>query len=174
MHALGEFTTLVIFPLVGFLAGFAVQWWLQERRARQELLRALADRRAASLCTLWAQTTLPPSIARLPRNAFVPSDLRQAMDEEIVAWYTAQAGALYLSWPATKRLFAFLDLLRSDTASREELGRAVSLLRSRLKLDCGIYSAAESRRQLIRPRRAPWSSAAESGADPDRRTKASP
>jgi hypothetical protein len=152
-----EIAKLVLLPAIGFLAGFAAQWMLQARKSRDELLRALAETRAAALCKLWELTTLPNEIARLADNAEIPRPARKSLDSTIVDWYTKQAGALYLSWPATQILFRLLDSLRTSESHKSEVEAAVSDLRSRLKYDCGIYSAAELRRKLERPRRSPWS-----------------
>ena len=51
---------------------------------------------------------------------------------------------------------SFPGVLRTEHIPKTELESAVSSLRSRLKLDCGIYSTSEARRPLKRPRPAPW------------------
>jgi hypothetical protein len=155
-QALIEGAKLVLLPAVGFLAGFAAQWLLQERKSRDELVRALAEQRAAALCKLWEITTLPAEVTALDAKANTPSEIRERLDRSIREWYTKDAGALYLSWTSTQLLFRLLDLLRSEQARKAELESAVSSLRSRLKLDCGIYSRSEARRQLTRPRASPW------------------
>jgi hypothetical protein len=38
-----DLVRLLVFPVVGFLAGFAAQWLLQARRSRDELVRALEE-----------------------------------------------------------------------------------------------------------------------------------
>jgi hypothetical protein len=151
-----EIAKLVLLPAIGFLAGFAAQWLLQARKSRDELLGALAEPRAAALCKLWELTTLPNDISRLAEDAEVPRGVRASLDSAIVEWYTKQAGALYLSWPATQIVFRLLDSLRTGTSHKSRIEAAVSALRSRLKYDCGIYSASELRRKLERPRGAPW------------------
>ena len=105
---------------------------------------------------LWEITTLPVELTALGASAAVPIDRREQLDRSILEWYTKQAGALFLSWNATQLLFRLLDLLRSEYTHKPELESAVSALRTRLKLDCGIYSASEARRQLIRPRPSAW------------------
>ena len=152
-----EIAKLVLLPVFGFLAGFAAQWLLQARKSRDELLRALAEPRAAALCKLWELTTLPNEIARLSDNAEIPRQARESLDSAIVDWYTKQAGALYLSWPANQILFRLLDSLRTSESHKTQVEAAVSGLRSQLKYDCGIYSVSELRRKLERPRRSPWS-----------------
>ena len=147
---------LLVFPVVGFLAGFAAQWLLQARRSRDELVRALAGERAAALRQLWAITTLPREITSLPPDAPVAEPARQRLNAAIVDWYTAGGGALYLSWHATQRVFDLLDGLRSAETRRTALEGLVSALRTRLKYDSGIYERAETRRPLRRPRPSPW------------------
>jgi hypothetical protein len=151
-----EIAKLVLLPGVGFLFGFAAQWFLQERKSRDELVRALADQRAASLCKLWEITTLPAEVTALEASMATPSEVRERLDKSVLDWYTKQAGALFLSWNATQLLFRLLDLLRSEKATKEQLESAVSSLRSQLKLDCGVYSRSEAQRYLIRPRPSPW------------------
>jgi hypothetical protein len=151
-----EVAKLILLPAIGFLAGFAAQWLLQARKSRDELLRALAEPRAAALCKLWELTTLPNEITRLTEDAEVPRRVRASLDSAIVDWYTKQAGALYLSWPATQIVFRLLDSLRTIASHKSQIEAAVSALRSQLKYDCGIYSASELRRKLERPRGSPW------------------
>jgi hypothetical protein len=151
-----EVAKLILLPAIGFLAGFAAQWLLQARKSRDELLRTLAEPRAAALCKLWELTTLPDEIARLTDNAEIPRQARERLDVSIVDWYTKQAGALYLSWPATQIVFRLLDSLRANASHKSQIEASVSALRSQLKYDCGIYSASELRRKLERPRNSPW------------------
>jgi hypothetical protein len=146
-----------LLPVAGFTAGFVVQWLLQERQSRQELVRALAELRVTALRRLWKITTLPPETSALEARAIVPASTRERIDRSVLRWYTARAGALYLSWAATRSLFRMLDLLRSEQATRSDLEAVVSSLRSRLKRDCGVYSGSETRRLLKRPRPSPWS-----------------
>jgi hypothetical protein len=155
--ALGiDLVRLLVFPVVGFLAGFAAQWLLQARRSRDELVRALAGERAAALRQLWAITTLPREITSLAPEAAVGEPVRQRLNAAIVDWYTTGGGALYLSWHATQRVFDLLDGLRTAETSRTALEGLVSALRTRLKYDSGIYERAETRRQLRRPRPSLW------------------
>ena len=151
-----DLVRLLVFPVVGFLAGFAAQWLLQARRSRDELVRALAGERAAALRQLWAITTLPREITSLAADATVAEPARQRLNAAIVDWYTTGGGALYLSWHATQRVFELLDGLRSAETRRSTLEGLVSALRTRLKYDSGIYERAETRRPLRRPRPSPW------------------
>ena len=160
-----EIGKLVLLPAIGFTAGFAAQWLLQERKSRDELVRALAEQRATALRKLWEITTLPAEISAMEAEANTPGYLREQLDMSILEWYTKEAGALFLSWASTQLLFRLLDLLRSEQTHKMELEAAVSTLRSRLKLDCGIYSTSEARRQLTRPRPRPPSWTAKLSVD---------
>ncbi len=153
---LSEITKYALLPAIGFLAGFAAQWYLQERKARFELLSALATQRADALRELWAITTLPPAITTLKDGVVVPSDFRKKTDADIIEWYTQKGGALFLSWQATNLVFRLLDVLRKESVLRNQLETAVSALRTTLKFDCGIYSHREVKRQLERPRPSSW------------------
>ena len=152
-----EIGQALIFPVLGFAAGFVAQWYLQERRARDELVRALAQQRADALRELWKVSTLPEEIASSEASSLVPESLREELDRSVVHWYTKLSGALFLSWDATQLLFKLLDALRSEQTDKQALEGAVSALRAQLKRDCGIYSRTEAAQQLTRPRAAPWS-----------------
>lgn len=151
-----DLVRLLLFPVIGFLAGFAAQWLLQARRSRDELVRALAGERAAALRQLWAITTLPREISSLGPDDAVGEAARQRLNAAIMDWYTTGGGALFLSWHATQRVFDLLDGLRSDETRRTALEERVSALRTRLKYDSGIYQRAETRQRLRRPRPSPW------------------
>ena len=154
--AMDALVKYLLLPVLGFVAGFLSQWFLQHHKTRDELVTALAPQRAHALCALWAITTLAPAVTSLDDGSTVPAELRESADRAIVDWYTNQSGALFLSWPATNRLFRLLDTLRDDRASKANLESAVSSLRSTLKHDCGFYSYSQVRRRLARPRHSPW------------------
>lgn len=156
IHILAVVTKYVLLPVIGFFAGFFAQWFLQVRKSRDELLQALAAKRADALGELWAITTLRPEITSLKMDAVVPSSLREQTNADIMEWYTQKGGALFLSWQATQMVFRLLDTLRDDNAQKKHLNKAVSALRTRLKFDCGMYSYSETKRQLKQPRPSPW------------------
>ncbi len=148
---------VVIFPIVGFLAGFFMKWFLQSRKSRDELLRALATDRAKAFQSLWKYSILPGHIRRMKDDDIVPNEFLRERNGELVDWYYSQANALFLSWKSTRSLFAVLDLLRTENPSKEMVRKAFSSLRTALKRDCGIYSAWAAWRQLPTPRFEPWS-----------------
>ena len=148
---LKEFDAIVkyaVFPVIGFAAGFLAKWFLQSRKARDELLKALATRRAESLEALWKLTT---PFARSPEHQ-AALDRRIKADDELRKWYFEDAGALFLSWQGTKCYFEAVDCLRDKASAPESLKRKFSLLRTALKRDVGIYTRWSSWRQLPEPR----------------------
>jgi hypothetical protein len=153
---LAAMSNYILIPAVGFVAGFFARWFLQTRKSRDELLRELSPQRANALRSLWVTTTLPAEIVRLEDYVVLPLEFRQSTDLAIGKWYTREAGALFLSWQATQLLFRLLDVLRDNTSNKKQVADAVSLLRTRLKRDCGLYTAWEGMRQLVGPRRSPW------------------
>lgn len=146
----------ILLPAAGFMAGFASKWYLQDRKSRDELLQALASKRADALRDLWGITTLPPEITELEDDVAVPPTLREKANASIMEWYTQKGGALFLSWEATQRTFELLDTLRCNDAKKGHLANAVTTLRTRLKRDCGLYSYWDAKRQLDLPRPSPW------------------
>jgi hypothetical protein len=156
LQQLAEISKYVFLPAIGFFAGFVAKWFLQERKARDDLVKALSSPRAEALRELWAITTLRPEITSLKEGLSVPTDVLKQTNAEIMDWYTRKGGALFLSWQATHLVFRILDTLRDVNVQRSQLEKAVSALRSRLKRDCGIYSYWEEQRQLKRPRPSPW------------------
>jgi hypothetical protein len=156
LQQLTAISKYVFLPAIGFLAGFLSKWFLQERKARDELVNALSSSRADALRELWAITTLRPEIASLKEGSSVPPDALKQTNAEILDWYTRKGGALFLSWQATQLIFQLLDTLRDNTVQKDQLEKSVSALRTRLKRDCGIYSYWEEKRMLKRPRPSPW------------------
>jgi hypothetical protein len=151
---------LIILPVIGFFAGFAYKWFLQERKSRDELAHALATERAKKLHDLWSITSRP-KIETLKDKDVVDPELLKEANEAILKWYREDAGALFLSWRATDLLFRVLDVLRrKGTVRKRDVRKAVSALRTRLKYDCGFYSYWDVERQLKDPKPMPdaWSS----------------
>lgn len=144
---------LLILPAVGFVAGFVTKFYLQDRKSRDELLRALAPDRAAAFQALWQKIALPEEIRGLARTDDVPKEYLQTLNEELLHWYHDHAHALFLSWKSTKCLFLVFDLIRDEKAvTKGVLDRRLSKVRTSLKRDCGIYTSWNAWRQLPSPR----------------------
>lgn len=144
LKAIAAVAKYVVFPVIGFAAGFLAQWFLQSRKSRDELLKELASQRAETLRALWKLTT---PFARSAKDQ-APLDRRTEGDAAFRRWYFEDAGALFLSWVSTRRYFNAIDCLRDPTSDPEALKRKFSLLRTALKRDCGIYTWWNGWRQL--------------------------
>ena len=138
----------VLFPVIAFVAGFFVKWFLQSRKSREELLQALAPQRAEVLKALWKLTT-PFACAPEEQTTLMR---RTEADVAFRKWYFEEAGALFLSWRTTKRYFNAIDCLRDPASDPEALRLNFSRLRTALKRDCGIYTWWNGWRQLRAPR----------------------
>jgi hypothetical protein len=156
---------VAVFPVVGFIAGFFVKWFLQNRKSRDELLRALAINRANAFQALWQRLILPHNIRHMKDYEIVPSEFLKGRNEELLEWYYQHANALLLSWRSTKRLFIVLDILRTESPHKEKVRKAFSSLRTALKRDCGIYTSWDAWRQLPPPRSEPWQANNTNSAD---------
>jgi hypothetical protein len=145
-------TQLIILPVIGFFAAFGYKWFLQDRKARDELMHALVPDRVKALRELWRITSRPEIEALKGDEDVVPPVLLKEADAAIMEWYRKEAEALFLSWHATDRLFRVLDVLRRDgIITKGDVKKAVSALRTRLKYDCGFYSYWDVIRRLKAP-----------------------
>src|SRR5512132_2371370 len=86
----------------------------------------------------------------------IPLEFGQSTDWLLENGIQEKLVRYFLSWQATQLLFRLLDVLRDNTSNKKQAADAVSLLRTRLKRDCGLYTAWEGMLQLVRPRRSPW------------------
>ncbi len=137
-----------LLALLLLAAGFAFKWLLQDKKARDEALHALAPNRTTAYQELWKTLgKVPPS----SDQAILP-DVRKQLADALSDWYHEKSGALFLSWRTAKRFLIALNLVRDDSAANEAIRDAVSALRTQLKRDCGIYGPFEVAKQLPSPR----------------------
>ena len=139
---------VLVFPAIGFAAGFFTKWFLQSKKSRDELLRQLAVQRTKKLMDLWNLTT-PYAIAA-EDNAVLSK--RVEADKKFREWYFDNSGAMFLSWSATKKYFEAIDTLRDKVSKPSELKQRFSLLRTALKRELGIYTWLDSWEDLTPPR----------------------
>lgn len=149
------FITLLDKGLLAFVllfGGFVLNWYLQNRKARDETIRELATSRADAYKDLWR---ILEEVKPAEFNAG-EEDTKKKLDEALTNWYFNECGALFMSWQTTRQFFLVLDTVRNPTATFRQTQKMVSLLRTRLKQDCGIYSFFEALRQLPTPRKSPY------------------
>ena len=131
--------TLLDKLLIGGLllfAGFLLNVILEKRKANDELKKAVALERVKAYQVLWAI-----SIKSVDQAA--KSERRQDFGK----WYN-EGGALFLSFNAARRFFEATKLLRDDHDNVREIQSVLSLLRTKLKHDCGTYGRKEADSQI--------------------------
>lgn len=151
LKAIADILQFMIVPIIAFAGGFFAKWFLQSRKSRDELLQALAPQRAEVFIALWKLTT---SFRGNPKEQLTPSR-RAEVNGEFREWYYNKAGALFLSWRASKQYLIAVDRLRDPQADEKALEKEFSLLRTALKRDSGIYTWWNGCRQLPPPRASP-------------------
>lgn len=134
--------------IIAFAVGFLVQWFLQAKKSRDELLRELSAPRAAALQNLWKLTTPFACTTKEPLSL----QQRREADKNFRKWYFEQSGALFLSWSTIKHYFEAIDCLRDPASTDSALELAFSRIRTALKRDCGIYGSWSGWRRLAPPR----------------------
>ena len=148
LNIIATILKLIVFPAIGFAAGFLTKWFLQAKKSRDELLRELSPKRVEKLSDLWELTT---PFAKCPQEQ-TKLGRRIELDAKFREWYFNNSGAMFLSWKGTKRYFKAIDTLRDVKSSPKQLKDMFSLLRTELKHDCGIYTRWNCLRQLPAPR----------------------
>ena len=133
---------------VFLVAGFLLNALLERQKARSATLTALAGQRAEAFRELWRVL----AAVRPTDGGVVAKQTRQTLDLRLTEWYHEHNGALFTSWRTTKQVLRTMDTARNLDASDQEVRTAVSLLRTRLKRDCGIYGAGDTFRELGTPR----------------------
>ncbi len=63
-------------------------------------------------------------------------------------WYHEEANAIYMSWGTTANYFLALRCLKERPPDSDKIRSKVSLLRTHLKVDLGIYSKNEAGKKL--------------------------
>ena len=122
------------------LAAFALNWLLEERKARNELLKAISLQRVDAYKKLWALL----EAVKASDKAEIPNAEKERLAVALTTWYYEDGGGLFLSRAAADQCFAARRLLEAHTVSAVIRVR-FSELRSQLKYDCGIQSRREQR-----------------------------
>ena len=137
-----------VLAIVLLSIGFLFNSILQKNRLRGEVLTQLASKRADAFESLWK------GIAKIrPKDSEnVTPDKKKEITELLKKWYHDESGALYMSWHTAKRYMLLRRSLTDEKATSDEVKKQISLLRTRLKIDCGIYSYYEGFKQLPSPR----------------------
>jgi hypothetical protein len=128
-----------ILAAVVLIIGFFLNAVLQANKLRGETVAELAKERAAAYGQLWKELAL----IRPADNEEVSSDQRKQMEQILADWYHEHSGALYMSWLTARRYMLVRRALDDTNTTSKCIRKQISLLRTRLKIDCGIYSYLE-------------------------------
>lgn len=138
----------------GGVLGFWLKWILEKRKARYALVTEIAGERVSEYVNLWRITQ---------RAAFGTKDSeldRKQLDDDLFDWYYRNAGAMYLSVKAAKRLAGARLALQKRDSELKEIRRRFSRLRTQLKYDCGVYTMLDKVRKIPPVERYPEAGAA--------------
>jgi hypothetical protein len=133
-----------ILATILLITGFLLNAVLQANKIRGETIAELAKDRADAYKKLWKEVAL----IRPAENEEVSSDQRKQMEKILTDWYHEDSGALYMSWLTSRRYMLLRRSLDDTNSTSDFIRNQVSLLRTRLKIDCGIYSYIDGLLQL--------------------------
>lgn len=126
------------------ILGFFLNSILQANRIRGETAAKLAVNRAIAYENLWKRLAK----VRPADNEDVSHEKRKELEEILIDWYHNDSGALYMSWLTARRYMLLRRAIDNKKTSSDMIRTQVSLLRTRLKIDCGIYSGLQGLLQL--------------------------
>lgn len=114
------------------------------RAKREEQFRLLiATTAMPAYQALWSIT----EAANFSTEADLTTEDRRDFSEELRTWYYAKGNAMFLSWDATDLLLRAKKLLDEGKPS-EDVRKAFSDLRTKLKVDMGVYDPEQAKKQL--------------------------
>jgi hypothetical protein len=133
-----------ILATVLLIFGFLLNAILQANKLRGETVAKLAENRASAYEKLWKGLAL----IRPADDEEVSHEKRKQVEKLLADWYHDDSGALYMSWLTARRYMLLRRALDNKDSSSKMIRNQISLLRTRLKIDCGIYSCFEGMMQL--------------------------
>ena len=121
------------------IVGFFLNYILQANKIRGETAAKLAINRADAYEKLWKGLTE----VRPADSENVSTDKRKELEKFLIKWYHDDSGAFYMSWSTARRYMLLRRMLDNKKTSNDIIRKQVSLLRTRLKVDCGIYTGLQ-------------------------------
>ena len=132
-------TPVVVAAVAGALAGFVLQYVLQERKAGYEMRNAIAQPRVQAYLELWPMC-----------DKEVPDVERAGRAEALWSWYS-KGGGLFLSLAGSIHFFSALRLLKEEALEPERveaLQTHLTWMRTEMKFHVGSYSRGQARKQI--------------------------
>ena len=128
-----------VLALVLLILGYFLNSILQANKIRGETAAKLAVNRASAYENLWKKL----AEVRPAYSEDVSHEKRNELEDLLIKWYHDESGALYMSWLTARRYMLLRRALDNKGTPSATIRKQVSLLRTRLKIDCGIYSALQ-------------------------------
>lgn len=133
------FTNVAVASVAGVL-GFALSWFLEERKQHHELRRSAGPLRVEAYRSLW------PLCGQDHKNG----QGRQEQADAMFSWYES-GGGLFLSFAAAEHFFDARKLLLTKHLSEQEqkeVWHHLTWLRTEMKHHIGSYTRKEAATQL--------------------------
>jgi hypothetical protein len=128
--------------------GKELEHYKWEKQVDIEFKKSVMPPRLEALKRLWSsmEPLSPTATAALSwaERGKLDADLRQ--------WYYANGNGIFLSIEAAAACFDARATLLNEKVSDREVQEAFSLLRTQIKIDVGVYSPEEAKRQIGIPR----------------------
>jgi len=138
---MSELFQQISLTVIGIAIGFSGNYYLAIFRARNELKKEIAMKKASYYIELW----------KLCENNLNDTASRNERHDSLEKWYT-DGGGLLLSFKATNRLLGAIRILKNtkELALDEEskLKENLTWLRTEMKYEVGSYSKREAKRKL--------------------------
>ena len=137
-----------LLSFVALIAGYWIKMAIEEFKANESLKRAVAEKRAPMYLDLWEKTK-DFSATRTHQ----PTDQeKDSLYKEMTDWYYDKGNAIYLSFESSKLFLESRKLLEvSRNSDLKTIKDGFSALRTQMKVDMGVYSPADAKKQLPGP-----------------------
>lgn len=129
-----------LLAIIVLMAAFLFNLILQRNKLRGEAANEIAADRSKAYIELWKRLA---EVRPGGDEEISPEKVKQ-IESALIDWYHKEAFALYMSWGTAKRYMQLRKSLEETPINSRKITRQVSLLRTQLKVDCGIYSEIEA------------------------------
>lgn len=138
-----------LLAMILLLAAFLFNFTLQRYKLRGEAANEIAADRAKAYVELWKVLA---EVRPLDDEDIPPKKVKE-IESVLKHWYHNQANALYMSFKAAKCYMLLRQALQITPINAQLIRKRVSLLRTQLKVDCGIYSQWDAKLSLPKPKK---------------------
>ena len=127
--------------------GKELEHYKWEKQVDLEFKRSVMPERLEALKRLWSCMEPLSPTAAMPLSRAE----REKLDAQLRQWYYANGGGIFLSIQAAADCFDARATLLNGQISDKSVREAFSRLRTQMKIDVGVYSPEEAKRQIGMP-----------------------